>query len=252
MKRTSILFSAALLLAGLQLAQAQGVRIGERAWYTIRGGLFVGMNQSFHNGDVPLLPTQENNYYGDAGSTNIIFGVHGEKAITRYVALGVRLSFDQMSGDVEGSFTEPYRIADDNGAVYEVVRGHDAEYTLQYLSLGFYAKFYPMSGPGFFALTGANLGALLKGDYSHTATISEPDWARGSVSVPLSGAIPDANNLRYALQLGFGYDFYFRYGFVTPMVSYEFGLNPVSNATYADSWKVNNLRLLIDLTFPIP
>lgn len=252
MKRTVILFSAALLLAGLQLAQSQGMRIGERAWYTIRGGLFVGMNQSFHNGDVPLLPTQDNTYFGDAGSTNIIFGVHGEKAVTRYVVLGVRVTYDQMSGDVEGNFTEPFRIADDNGAVYEVVRDHNAEYTLQYVSLGFYSKLYPMSGPGFFVLGGASLGALLNGEYSHTATIAEPDWARGSVSAPQSGEIPDVNNLRYALQLGFGYDFYFRYGFVTPMVSYEFGLNPVSDAKYADSWKVNNLRFLIDLTFPIP
>jgi hypothetical protein len=252
MKRTSIFFATALLVAGLQFAHAQGVRIGERAWYTIRGGLFVGLNQSFHNGSVPLLPTQENSYFGDAGSTNLIFGVHGEKAVTRYVVLGVRVAFDQMSGEVEGNFTEPYRIADDNGAVYTVSRDHAADYTLKYLSFGFYSKLYPMGGPGFFVLGGANLGALLKGDFAHTATIREPDWARGSVSATQGGEIPDANNLRYALQLGLGYDFYYRYGFVTPMVSYEFGLNPVSSAKYADSWTVNNLRLLIDLTFPIP
>ncbi len=252
MKRSSIFFSFVLLLAATQLAQAQGVRIGERAWYTIRGGLHVGLNHSFHSGNVPLLPTQDNNYFGDAANTNIIFGVHGEKAVTRYVVLGLRATFDQMSGDVEGRFTEPYRIADDNGIVYDVVRDHTAEYTLQYLSIGFYSKMYPMSGPGFFVLGGASLGALLKGDYTNTATIAEPDWASGSVSSAMSGDIPEANNLRYAAQIGLGYDFYFRYGFVTPTVSYEFGLNPVTGAAYTDSWNVNNLRFLIDLTFPIP
>lgn len=252
MKRTSILFSFVLLLVGMQLAHAQGIRIGERAWYTIRGGLFLGLNHSFHNGDVPLLPQQENSYYGDATNTNIIFGVHGEKAITRYVVLGVRVAFDQMSGEVEGRFTEPFRIADDNGNVYDVVRDHNADYTLQYLSLGFYSKMYPMSGPGFFVMGGVGLGALLKGDYSNTATIAEPDWASGSVSPAISGEIPDVNSLRYALQLGLGYDFYFRYGFVTPTVSYEFGLNPVTDAAFADSWTINNLRFIIDLTFPIP
>jgi hypothetical protein len=252
MKRTSILFSVLLLLAGLQLAQAQGVRIGERAWYTIRGGLFVGLNHSMHNGDVPLLPVQENSYYGSANNSNIIFGIHGEKAMTRYVVFGLRLAFDQMSGDVTGRFTEPWRIADDNGTLYNVVRDHDGSYTLQYVSLGLYTKLYPMSGPGVFVLGGASLGALIKGEYTHSATINDPDWARGAVSPVQSGEIPDANTLRYALQLGLGYDFYFRYGFISPAISYEFGLNPVSDARFADTWTIHNLRFLIDLTFPIP
>jgi len=252
MKRTSILIFVALTFAGLQVMHAQGLRMGDRAWFTIRGGLFLGMNQSLHTGDVPLLPTVENNYFTSGSSTNIIFGVHGEKALTRYVSLGLRLTFDQMSGNMDGRYTEAYRIADDNGTLYSVVRDHEAKYTLQYLSIGMYTKLYPLSGPGFFVLGGAGVGTLMKGDYSHVATIAQPDWARGAESPTISDGIPDANDLRYSAQLGFGYDFWFRYGLVTPILSYEFALNPVSQARFADSWNVDNLRFLVELTFPIP
>ncbi|HOJ03239.1 MAG TPA: outer membrane beta-barrel protein [Bacteroidota bacterium] len=252
MTRIRILFILLLVAAGMGAAQAQGLRVGDRAWYTIRGGLFLGMNQSFHSGDVPMLPLAENGFYGETNGTNIVFGVHGEKAFTRSIAMGLRLTFDQMSGTVDGRFTEPYRIADDNGVTYPVVRDHEGEYTLQYLSLGLYAKLYPLNGPGFFVLAGGSAATLLKGDYSHTATIVEPDWARGSESPALSGEIPEANDVRFAAQLGLGYDFWFRYGFVTPSISYEFGLTPVSEAKWMDNWTVDNVKILVELTFPIP
>jgi len=58
--------------------------------------------------------------------------------------------------------------------------------------------------------------------------------------------------MRYAASAGLGWDFYFRYGFLSPQVMYEFGLTNVIDAPYADSWKIDNVRLVVDLTFPIP
>ncbi len=252
MKRISIFLLFALTLVGMHSAHAQGLRVGDRAWYTVRGGLFVGLNQSFHRGNVPLLPSADNAFYAHGNSTNFIFGVQGEKALTRFVVLGLRLTFDQMSGTVDGQYTEPYRIADSQGTPWEVVRDHNGDYTLQYLSLGTFGKVYAMGGPGLFFSGGISIGALMKNDYTHTATIVEPEWAAGSVAPELSGAIDDANGIRYAASIGLGYDFAFRYGFVSPQVMYEFGLNKVVDAPYADSWKVNNLRLVVDLNFPVP
>lgn len=252
MKRFSLLLLLVLTLAGLQAVQAQGLRVGDRAWYTVRGGLFLGFNQSFHSGSVPLLPSAENAFYADGSGSNFIFGVHGEKALTRFVVLGLRLSFDQMSGEIEGRYTEPFRIADPQGTPWEVVRDHSVDYTLQYLTLSGYGKMYPMGGPGLFLSAGLSVGALMKHDFAHTATMVEPEWAAGSAAPEQSGAIDDANGVRYAAAVGLGYDFYFRYGFLTPQLMYEFGLNNVVDAKYADSWKINNLRAVVDLTFPIP
>ncbi|MBE0644023.1 MAG: outer membrane beta-barrel protein [Bacteroidetes bacterium] len=252
MKRISIFLLFALTLVGMQSAHAQGLRVGDRAWYTVRGGLFVGVNQSFHKGSVPLLPSDENAFYAKGNSSNFIFGVHGEKALTRFVVLGVRLTFDQMSGMIDGRYTEPYRIADNQGTPWDVVRDHSVDYTLQYLSLGGYGKVYPMGGPGLFVSGGVNIGALMKHDYAHTATIVEPEWAVGSQAPEQSGVIDNVNGIRYAAAIGLGYDFFFRYGFLSPQVMYEFGLNQVVDAPYADSWKINNIRAVVDLTFPIP
>lgn len=252
MKRFSLLLLLALTLAGLQSAHAQGLRVGDRAWYTLRGGLFLGLNQSFHSGSVPMLPSEENAFYSDGNSSNFIFGIHGEKALTRFMVLGLRLTFDQMSGAIEGRYTEPFRIADPQGTPWVVVRDQTVDYTLQYLSLGGYGKVYPMGGPGLFLSGSVSIGALMKHDFAHTATVVEPEWAAGSKAPEQSGAIDDANGIRYAAGVGLGFDFFFRYGFVTPQVLYEFGLNPVVDADYADSWKVNNLRVVVDVTFPIP
>ncbi|MDX9759384.1 MAG: outer membrane beta-barrel protein [Bacteroidota bacterium] len=252
MKRRSLLLLIALVFIGAQAASAQGLRVGERAWHTMRGGLFLGLNQSFHLGSVPMLPSDDNAFYSDGNSSNFIFGVHGEKALTRFVVLGLRLTFDQMSGTIEGRYTEPFRIADPQGTPWEVVRDHSVDYTLQYISFGGYGKVYPMGGPGLFLSGGLSLGALMKHDFSHDATIVEPEWTAGSKAPEQSGDIDGANGLRYAASVGLGFDFYFRYGFVTPQVMYEIGLNPVADASYADAWKVNNLRALVDVTFPIP
>jgi hypothetical protein len=252
MKRISIFLLFALTLVGMHTAHAQGLRVGDRAWYTVRGGLFVGLNQSFHNGSVPLIPSSDNAFYADANSTNFIFGIQGEKALTRFMVLGLRLTFDQMSGTIEGRYTEPYRIADSQGTPWDVVRDHKADYTLQYLSLGIYDKVYPMGGPGLFLSGGLSIGALMKNDFAHTATIVEPEWAAGTQAPEQSGTIDNANGIRYAASIGLGFDFAFRYGFVSPQVMYEFGLNQVVDAPYADSWKINNLRFVLDLNFPVP
>ena len=254
MKRISIILLLALTFVGMHTAHAQGIRVGDRAWHTVRGGLFAGVNQSFHRGSVPLLPSAENAFYTKGNTTNFIFGVHGEKAITRYVVLGLRLTFDQMSGDMDGRFTDPFRVADptDPTIVSDLVRDQSVEYTLQYLALGAYGKLYPMSGPGMFVSGGLSVGTLIKDDYSHQATIVEPEWAAGNVSPIQNGEIEDVNGMRYAASLGLGYDFFFRYGFLTPQVMYEFGLSEVINAPYADSWKINNIRFVLDLTFPVP
>ena len=254
MKRLSILLLLALTLVGMHSAHAQGIRVGDRAWYTVRGGLFAGVNQSFHFGDVPLMPSPDNAFYTNGTSTNFIFGVHGEKALTRYVVLGLRLTFDQMSGEVDGRFTDPFRVADpgDPRIVNELVRDQSVEYTLQYLSVGGYGKVYPMSGPGFFLSGSLQVGTLIKDDFSHSATVVEPEWAKGSEAPAQSGEIKDVNGMRFAAGAGFGYDFYFRYGFLTPQIIYEFGLSKVIDAPYADSWKIDNVRVVVDLTFPIP
>lgn len=254
MKRISIFLLLALTLVGMHHAHAQGLRVGDRAWYTVRGGLFAGVNQSFHNGDVPMIPAADNAFFADGNHTNFIFGVHGEKAVTRHLVLGLRIAFDQMSGDIEDQFTEPFRIADptDPRIVYDLVRDQTVEYTLQYLSVGAYGKLYPLSGPGFFLSGGFHVATLIKDDFSHSASIVEPEWAKGANATSLTGEIEDVNGMRYAASAGLGYDFYFRYGFLSPQVMYEFGLSEVIDASYADSWKIDNVRFVVDLTFPIP
>ncbi|MCB2203900.1 PorT family protein [bacterium] len=254
MKRISIILLLALTFAGTYAAHAQGFRVGDRAWYTVRGGLFIGANQSFHNGNVPLLPSAENGFYADGNTTNFLFGVQGEKSVTRYVVFGLRLAFNQMSGDVEGRFTDPFRVADpdDPTIVSEVVRDQTVDYTLQYLTFGVYTKLYPMSGPGLFVSGGLNVGTLIKDNFSHEATLVEPEWASGSIAPPQEGEIEDVNGMRYAASVGLGYDFFFRYGFLTPQLIYEFGLTNVIDAPYADTWRIDNVRFVLDLNFPVP
>jgi hypothetical protein len=252
MKKCILLLVIACAVSCPWQLSAQGKRVSDRAWYAVRGGFFAGVNESFHQGDVPLLPSPDNTAFADGMGTNFVFGLHGEKAFTRYIALGLNIMFDQMSGSVEGTFTEPYRIADDQGTLYDVTRDQSTDYTLQYLSFGVYTKLYPMAGPGFYVGAGFSLSTRVKDDYSFTATIVEPEWAKGSVSPPESGSIPEVNNLRYAVNVNLGYDFAFRYGFITPQLAYEFGLNPVSDAKYAETWKVDNLRFILALTFPVP
>lgn len=253
MKRTALILLIALTVAGLHRAEAQGLRVGDRAWYAIRGGLFIGANQTFHNGDVPMLPIDGNTYFaGSSSSTNFIFGIHGEKAVSRFVVFGLRAMFDQMSGDMEGTFKYPFRLADEQGVVYDVAGAQKAEYTLQYLSFGLYSKLYLMRGPGFFVTAGGSVSTLIKNSYSNSASLIEPAWAKGSNGTTQTGGIENVNNMRYSADVGIGYDFSFRYGFITPIVEYEFGLNKVADASYAGNWKVDNLRFLLEMTFPVP
>ncbi len=259
MKRISIILLLALTFVGMHSAHAQGLRVGDRAWYTVRGGLFAGVNQSYYNGDVPLFPTLENVNFADGDGTNFIFGVQGEKAVTRHVVLGLRLAFNQMSGNIDGRYTDPFRVADpdDPTIVSELIRDQSVDYTLQYLTLGGYGKLYPMGGPGLFVSGGLSVGTLIKDDFSHSATVVEPEWAAGSVAPAMSGEIEDVNGMRYAASLGLGYDFFFRYGFLTPQIMYEFGLSKVLgdsfiNNSYADTWRIDNVRFVLDLNFPVP
>ncbi len=251
MKRTIILFILALTLGGVFQANAQRRRVGERAWHAIRGGLLIGVNESYHNGDVPFLPIEDNMHYGKGSGTNFLFGLHGEKAASRHVVFGLRILYNDMSGDVEGTVTEPFRISDDDGVVYDLSRAYKTDYTLQYLAFSFYTKLYVTPGPSFFIKAGASIASKIKSDYSSNVAITEPDWAAGS-TVTYSGGIDDVNKLRYSVDVGIGYDIWYRYGFITPQVEYEFGLNNVTDANYGKSWKIDNLRFLVLFTFPVP
>ena len=52
MKRISIFLLLALTLVGMHHAHAQGLRVGDRAWYTVRGGKIVASHVYFDFGAI--------------------------------------------------------------------------------------------------------------------------------------------------------------------------------------------------------
>jgi len=252
MKTKLTLFTLALVTFLAGSVSAQLMRANDRTWHALRGGLYIGLNQSLHAGNVPLSPSPDNTFYTKGSGTNFIFGLVMEKGISRFIVLGLRLGFDPMSASIHENFREVGRISDSQGNLYDVYRDHNVEYSLRYFSLNGYAKLYPYGGPGFFLGGGLTTSALLKSTYSTSAIVTAPDWARGSVGKTSSGEIADINNIRYSLNVSAGYDFYFTYGFVTPELRYDIGLSNVVDAGYADTWSVNNISGLVSMTFPLP
>lgn len=232
-------------------AFGQMTRVNDRTWAALRGGLFIGTNQSFHLGDVPMRPSSENAFYVTGHGSNFTIGGIVEKPMSRSFTMGMRASYDPMSGDFEKAYTEPFRVADAQGTVYTVERSYDVQYTLHYFTLGGFVKLYPMQGPGFYLGTGLNLTALLRDMYYYkTAGITEPEiyqTATESERRPVS----DANAFRASVDVCVGYEFYLRYAFISPEIHYDMGLTKVLDTPWSDSWSINNLRIIVTATFPL-
>ncbi len=241
-----------LLFASAMETSAQFTRANDRTWHAVRGGILVGATRTTYSGDVPFKPTPENLFFGNGSGTNFTFGVNVEKALSRLILFGARFAFDPMSVKIEGDFTEPYRISDSQGRLYDVTRKQVTEYVIRYFSLGIYFRLYPTGGPGPFIGGGGTLSALLQDSYLNAPVIVEPDWARGSESRSEKGGIPDIHAIRYSLDAMIGYEFFFSYGFASPELHYNIGLNEVADASYAETWDISNLRFLLNITFPLP
>jgi hypothetical protein len=250
MKSRIALATLCLLLTSVT-AFGQLTRVNDRTWAALRGGLFIGTNQSFHVGDVPITPNAENTVTTTGHGSNFTIGGIIEKPMSRSLTLGLRACYDPMSGDFDATTVEPFRVADGQGTVYNLSVTNDVQYTLHYFTLGGFVKLYPMQGPGFYLETGLNLTALLRDMYyDNTTTVAAPAIYKGateSIDYPVS----DANAFRASLDVGVGYEFYVRSAFISPEIHYDLGLNKVLATSWSDQWSINNVRILLTATFPL-
>jgi outer membrane protein with beta-barrel domain len=265
--KTKYLFLLAIMFVGLSgsaLAQFS-IRPSARLLYATRGGFFFGLNQSFHSGDIPTNPnfssipfqfsgiTSTPNFVNDKTSSNFIFGGHIDKAVSSNVTLGLRVIFDQMNLEVGQSEKQPFRIADNNGALYDVSIDNNMDYTLRYLTFAGVIKVYFYRTYGFYFLAGASVGTLLTGDFSHNPVVIQPTWAQGSQGAGVSDEIPEVNSFRFSLIPGIGYDFYYRGVFITPEFAGDIALTDVLEDGYTsgDPWRVINLQATLRISFII-
>ncbi|MBI5646339.1 MAG: hypothetical protein HY962_05355 [Ignavibacteriae bacterium] len=250
MKRTLSLLALVVCLCGTT-AQAQYYHVGERTWTAFRGGIGTGINYTMHTGDIPVLPFSDNTNFTKGGDVNFTLQGFVEKPFTRSFAFGLKLAWDPMSATVEQNTLEPYRITDPQGQVYDVRRDHVTEYILRYVTIGGYVKIYPVGGPGFFVGGGASMSILTTKRFVNNATITEPEWAIGTKGTPLTGPIDNANPLRASVDLMLGYEVFFAYGFLSPQVQYNYGFGSPIDEKYAESWSIDNVRLLINFALPL-
>lgn len=252
MNTRTILLTLLLACSIGATASAQLPRANERTWHALRGGLFLGVNHSRYSGDVPFRPFADNSLFGDGSGTNFTFGIQFEKALSRIIVLGIRASFDPMTGTVDQNVTEIGRVSDSQGNLYDVERDKSVEYILRYFSIGGYGKLYPGGGPGFFIGTGLTVSALMRDHFTYSNTVTSPEWARGAVAPTESGEIEKVNPLRISIDAALGYEFFFSYGFISPEIHYDIGLSNVIDASYADTWSINNIRGVLAINFPLP
>jgi hypothetical protein len=233
------------------LLAAQGTRINERMRLALRAGLCVGTNLSLYSGDVPVLPKADNTFYATGHGSNFAIGGFIEKPFSSSVVFGAALGYEPMSGSIDNSFTEPFRIADGNGNVYTVVRNYKVDYSLHYLTLAAYTKVYPLKNTGIFLNAGLHLSVLMKNLYYYgTATIKQPEQYLGA-SYTEGEHVNDAKALRTSIDFGFGYEISTTYAFITPEVHYDLGLSKVIDTAWSDNWGINNLRLQVSISFPL-
>jgi hypothetical protein len=250
--RTRIcLIILSLSLGAASTSWSQLTRVNDRTWAALRGGIYLGTNQTYHLGDVPMRPAADNTLFTTGRGSNFTIGGIVEKPMSRSLTVGLRASYDPMNGDFQATVTEPYRIADAEGTVYNVERTYDVEYTLQYFSLGAFVKMYLGQGPGLFIGSGINLTALLRNMYYYnTATLNLPEPYQGSTGSERK-QVSDANAFRASLDVGVGYEFFVRYAFISPEIHYDLGLNKVMSTSWSDNWSINNLRIIVTATFPL-
>ena len=243
--------SAFLLLLLAVSAQAQHIRVSDRTWHAWRGGFETGLTESFHTGKVPLTPSGDNTVWGTGNEANFHFFGFVEKGMSRSFVLGIRGGWDPMSATMEGTYTEPFRISDPQGNPVDVVRKHQIEYILRYITIGGYAKLYPMGGPGLYLGAGVNVSMLTQKRYVDNATIVEPQWAAGTEGVPQTGTLAETAALRASFDVLLGYEVFYMYAFVSPVVRYNLGLGHPVTASYGDDWNINNVSIGISFAFPL-
>jgi hypothetical protein len=250
MKTRISFFVAATVFIPVLLA-AQTSHINDRVRYAVRAGLAIGTNLSMYSGDVPLRPMADNTHYATGGGSNITIAGLVEKPFSQSLTVGATLAFEPMGGSVTGTFKEPFRVSDEVGNLYEVVRNYRVDYNLYYLTLGGYAKLYPVKNSGAYASAGLRLSTLMKDlYYSNTATVKEPQIYEGAVYKE-NQSISDSKRIRASLDLGVGYEIRTTYVLISPEVHYDIGFSKVIDTAWSDSWRINNVRLIVSATFPI-
>lgn len=250
MKR-SISIIAVLLITFPFLLPAQGIRQNERTMLALRGGLTVGANLSVYTGEAPVRPAADNTLFATGHGSNITIGGFFEKPFSRAILFGASLLYEPMSGSLDATFTEPFRISDANGEVYSIVRNHKVDYSLYYLTLAGYVKLYPVKNAGVFFSTGLHLSALMKDLYYYdAATIKQPEQFLGATYTE-GNHVSDGSAIRTSLDFGIGYEIYTPYAFISPSVHYDYGLSKVIDTSWSDNWGINNFRLLLSVSLPI-
>jgi hypothetical protein len=250
---TSRACTLALLLAFLATAaQAQHIRVSDRTWHGWRGGFETGLTESFHTGKVPLTASGDNSIWTTGNEANFHLFGFVEKGMSRSFVLGFRGGWDPMSATMEGNYKEAFRIADpQTGEPVDLVRKHQMEYILRYFTIGGYAKLYPMGGPGLFLGAGVNVSMLTQKRYVDNAVIVEPQFAAGIESVPQTGTLAETAALRASFDVLLGYEVFYMYAFVSPVVRYNMGFGHPVTASYGDDWNINNVHVGISFAFPL-
>ena len=233
------------------ILSAQGTRINERTRLAIRGGVGIGTNLSLYHGDVPVRPEADNTLFATGHGSNITIAGFFEKPFSQSVVFGASLAYEPMSGSLDQTFTEPFRISDANGEISSLVRNYKVDYTLHYLTLAGYVKLYPIKNTGIFLTSGLHLSALMKNLYFYsTATIKQPEQYLGA-SYTEGKQVDDASALRTSVDIGIGYEIFTTFAFISPEIHYDLGFSKVINTSWSDNWGIHNLRLMLSASFPI-
>jgi len=250
MKTKNIFVFLGLLLASWPVIAQQGTaRTSTLMWYTMRGGIFGGAIHSFHNGTILITSDVDGPTFENGEGTNFTVGAILEKSFTRSFTLSIRLGYLDASASLENLVTDPFRIADNNGVLYDVKRRHMLDYKLRMIMFEALAKLTLGRGPGFYVAGGPGVGFVI-GDESHYSfEVVEPKWAISAAIPPETGKIHNLKTVQLSLLAAIGFDIDYRYGYITPEIQYSLPLTKTQSSSTGDSWRISNLKVALHLTF---
>ncbi len=250
MRTKSIFVFLGLLLACWPVIAQQGTaRSSTLMWYTMRGGIYGGATHSFHSGTILITSDPDGPTFENGEGTNFTVGAILEKSFTRSFTLSMRLGYLDASASLEKLVTDPFRIADDNGVLYDVKRRHMLDYKLRMITFEALAKLTPGRGPGFYVTGGPGVGFVIGDESKYSFQVVEPKWAVSTTIPPETGRIHNLKTVQISLLAAIGYDIDYRYGYITPEIQYSLPLTKTQSSASGDSWRISTLKVALHMTF---
>jgi outer membrane protein OmpA-like peptidoglycan-associated protein len=213
MKKFFYCFLFTLFFTTLLSAQEEG-NVSDKlvdSSYRMSYGAYLGLGFNWHYGDFKKLPGIPNccPSFESGSGLGFSLGAFAEYPLQNDLRLGLRAVFSTLSGTMlkDEPTTIMYKDVATDG-MFE----HKLESTLSYLNIEPYASYELFEN--FSAKAGLGVGFKIQGDFHQIEEIKTPEGAtfiengvdtRKRTRHDTSGAIPDAESLRLALNIGFQY-----------------------------------------------